>query len=200
VTRRRLRGALAAGLTAAVLGTTMASGAVAAQVTAPRPAPAGQAKLGINMLTQDQDEWCWVAAGLTIAQFLGKGKDIDQNTFCDYAHNLPNGQQCPNQPGEFSDDQAAFTKLGMNPGQNVDSTLPFDQMKAQIDAGKPIEVGILWAAGGGHANVLYGYDSDKNTMMYGDPWPSSARYGEMQYDQYVTNDQFHWAASLYGMG
>ncbi len=191
--------ALVAAAAALCVCVPMAGNAAAATAT-PGHAAVPAAQLKINMLSQDQDEWCWVASGLTIAQFFGKGKDIDQNTFCDYAHNLQQGEQCPNQPGEFTDDQNAFTKLGMNAGQNVNNSLPFDDVKSQIDSGKPIETGIMWTAGGGHAEVIYGYDAGSQTMNYGDPWPSNARYGEMQYGQYVSNGQFNWAASLYGMG
>jgi hypothetical protein len=204
---RRLHTALACSLAAACLGVPLAGSAVAAPAsqstttTAVAPAvnhavPAAQ--LQINMLTQDQDQWCWVASGLTIAQFLGKGKDIDENTFCAYARGLEQGAQCPNEAGELSYDQTAFSKLGMsNPGE-VGGNLPFDQVKSQIDGGKPIETGIMWTAGGGHAEVIYGYND--NTLMYGDPWPANQRYGEMAYDQYVSNDQFSWQQALYGMG
>ncbi len=191
---------LATGVAAACLGMPLAGNAVAAPA-APQPATGAvpAAQLQINMLTQDQDQWCWVASGLTIAQFLGKGKDIDENTFCDYAHNLQQGEQCPNQAGELTDDQNAFSKLGMNPGQ-TGGNLSFDDVKSQIDSGKPIETGIMWTAGGGHAEVIYGYDAGSQTMNYGDPWPANQRYAEMQYSEYVSNSQFNWAQSLYGMG
>ncbi|MFE5329281.1 papain-like cysteine protease family protein [Embleya sp. NPDC056575] len=157
----------------------------------------GAKQLALTELTQVQNQWCWAATGLSVARYLGRGLNTSQNTFCDYARGLPTNYQCPNQPGELSDVQRAWSRLGMRPGQ-VTGTLDLGTVASSIDANSPIVVGIYWTAGGGHANVLYGYDSDNGTLMYSDPWPSSQRYGEMDYNSYVSNYEFQWAESLYG--
>ncbi|MFE6685857.1 papain-like cysteine protease family protein [Streptomyces sp. NPDC057743] len=192
---RRCRPKALAGLAAAACLAFPLAGTAAA-------APAEQArsygsKLDFTELTQEQDQWCWVATGLSVAQHLGYGKDTDQNTFCNLAHGQDGGSACPNQPGELTDVQNAWSGLGMSPG-NVTGVIPFSTVTSSIDANSPVEVGIYWTAGGGHANVLYGYDSASNTMLYADPWPSNPRYGEMDYSTYVSNNQFNWAESLYG--
>ncbi|MEU0938117.1 MULTISPECIES: papain-like cysteine protease family protein [unclassified Embleya] len=200
---------LCAGLTAAVfLATPPAGTATAAPATKPSvaaplkiapTAPAGyrSAQLNFTELTQTQNQWCWAGTGLSVARYLGRGLSTNQNTFCDYARGLPAGYPCPNQPGELSDVQRAWTRLGLTPGR-ITGTLDFGTVASSIDANSPIEVGIYWTAGGGHANVLYGYDSANGTVMYADPWPASPRYGEMDYDSYVSNYEFQWAESLYG--
>ena len=165
-------------------------------LAAPTVASAGQ--LPINQQVQQQNQWCWVASGLTIAQYHGKGAGVSQNDFCDLAHGYPRGTRCPNQPGQLQDDQQAFRALGMSVGR-VSSPPSFQTVSSEISAGRPIETGIYWNAGGGHAQVIYGYDNQQ-TLYYGDPWPSSPRYSQMSYSEYVYNYEFQWGEALYGAG
>ncbi|MEZ0109599.1 hypothetical protein ABH920_003613 [Catenulispora sp. EB89] len=158
---------------------------------------ASAAELGIDMQVQQQDEWCWAASGDTIATFLGHG--TDQNSFCDLAIGQDTSQQCPNQPGQLAWDQNAFQSLGISPG--VESgAVGFDQIVSDIDAGHPLETGISWTAGGGHAEVIYGYDSASQTISFGDPWPDDQRMNQMDYNSYVSNDQFTWDDTLSQIG
>ncbi|WP_030904451.1 papain-like cysteine protease family protein [Streptomyces sp. NRRL F-5126] len=159
-------------------------------------ATAGQ--LNFTEQVQTQDEWCWDATALSIAQFLGYGAGVNQNTFCDYARGLPAGYPCPDQAGQLSDAQRGWQGTGMRDVGQVTGPVSFSTVTQSIDAGSPVEVGIYWTSGGGHANVLYGYDANSQTLMYADPWPSNPRYGEMNYNSYVSNYQFRWGQSLYG--
>ncbi|MFE6777231.1 papain-like cysteine protease family protein [Streptomyces sp. NPDC057702] len=204
---RRLTVALSGVAAVACLAAPLSGTAVAAPPAAPAPAvaPAETApraagvstQLAFNELVQSQDQWCWAATGLSIARYLGRGQDTSQNTFCAYARGLPTTSPCPNRPGYLTDVQRSWSKLGMNPGRTT-GTLPFQTVQQTVDANSPVETGIYWTSGGGHAQVLYGYDASRKTLMYADPWPSSPRYGEMNYTSYVSNSQFRWAESLYG--
>nr|WP_083466616.1 papain-like cysteine protease family protein [Kibdelosporangium sp. MJ126-NF4]CEL17358.1 hypothetical protein [Kibdelosporangium sp. MJ126-NF4]CTQ91415.1 hypothetical protein [Kibdelosporangium sp. MJ126-NF4] len=176
-----------AGLVAALTG--------AAMLIAPTAASAGE--VPINQLVQEQNQWCWAASGLTIAKVHGKG-NVSQNDFCALGRGYPKGTPCPNQPGYLQWVQKAFRSLGLSAGQ-VSSPPSFQTVSSEIDAGRPIETGIYWTAGGGHAQVIYGYDAQQ-TLSYGDPWPSSPRYSEMSYRSYVSNGQFRWGEALYGAG
>ncbi|ONI76092.1 hypothetical protein ALI144C_35945 [Actinosynnema sp. ALI-1.44] len=167
----------------------------AATLMAPATASAGE--LQINQLVQQQDQWCWVASGLTIAKFHGKG-NVSQNDFCALGRGYPKGTPCPNQAGYLQYDQRAFRALGLSAGQ-VSGPPSFQTVASEIDARRPIETGIYWTAGGGHAQVIYGYD-DQQLIYYGDPWPYSPRYSEMSYDDYVDNYEFQWGEALYGAG
>jgi hypothetical protein len=124
---------------------------------------------------------------LTVAKFLGKG-NVSQNDFCNLARGYPTGYHCPNQAGQLQWVQSAFSRLGIRPG-SVTSALSFATLSTEIDGSRPVETGIYWTAGGGHAQVIYGYDAASQTIYYGDPWPSSPRYS-----------QFRWAESLYLVG
>ncbi|MEC3982744.1 papain-like cysteine protease family protein [Amycolatopsis sp. H20-H5] len=191
---RRLRatGVLFAGLIAATLLTPAVTAAAPAGPLAATTVPIGQ-------LVQEQNQWCWVASGLTIARTLGYGTSVSQNTFCDYGRGYPAGSQCPNQAGQLTYVQRAYQMLGLSPG-SVTSALSFSSVQSEINARRPIETGIYWTAGGGHAQVIYGYDSASQLMYYGDPWPTSQRYSAMSYSSYVRNGQFQWAQSLYRIG
>ncbi|WP_207944764.1 papain-like cysteine protease family protein [Actinomadura rubrisoli] len=157
---------------------------------------ASAGNLQINQEVQQQNQWCWAASGLTIAKFLGKS--TSQNEFCNMARNRTAGSQCPNQPGYLEWAQTAFRKLGISAG-TVGGPMAFTAIKAEIDGNRPIETGIYWTAGGGHAQVIYGY-SGTSTIAYGDPWPSSPRYSEMSAGSYTSNGQFRWGQALYRVG
>ncbi|MFC6879096.1 MULTISPECIES: papain-like cysteine protease family protein [Actinomadura] len=182
--RRYRAGGVAAALTAATFA------------VAPGTAFAGE--LGISQEVQQQNQWCWAASGLTIAKFLGKG-NVSQNDFCNLARGYPQGSRCPNQAGYLQWAQRAFQQLGISPGQ-VTGPLSFQAINTEIDGRRPIETGIYWTAGGGHAQVIYGYEPSGQTVAYGDPWPSSPRYGEMSYRSYVNNGQFRWGEALSQVG
>jgi hypothetical protein len=161
-------------------------------------APEAATTLSISQLVQEQNQWCWAASGLTIARFLGYGSSVSQNTFCDYSRGYPAGSQCPNQPGELTYVQRGYQALGLRPG-TVTGALSLASVQSEIGARRPIETGIYWTAGGGHAQVIYGYDTS-GLVYYGDPWPSSQRYSAMAHSSYVRNGQFQWAQSLYRIG
>ena len=186
--RSKAIGVLCAGLVAV-------TGLLAPAATA---APRAATTLSISQLVQEQNQWCWAASGLTIARFLGYGTSVSQNTFCDYGRGYPANYQCPNQAGELTYVQRAYQALGLRPG-SVTSALSFTSVQGEITGRRPIETGIYWTAGGGHAQVIYGYDSS-GLVYYGDPWPSSNRYSAMAYSSYVRNGQFEWAQSLYRIG
>ncbi|TMR03846.1 hypothetical protein ETD83_09605 [Actinomadura soli] len=169
---------------------------VAAATLAMSGSVASAGELQITQLVQEQNQWCWAASGLTIAKFHGKG-NVSQNEFCNLARNRQSGTQCPNQPGYLQWDQTAFQKLGLSPGQ-VTGPMSYQAVVTEIDAKRPIETGIYWTAGGGHAQVIYGYNGQ--TLSYGDPWPSSPRYGQMSHSSYQSNGQFRWGEALSKVG
>ncbi|TDQ01420.1 papain-like cysteine protease family protein [Labedaea rhizosphaerae] len=190
---------LAAGFAAAACAALFAAApASAAPAEAQTASPAFAARnLGISMQVQQYDQWCWVASGNTIATYLGHG--TSQNTFCDLARGYPTSYQCPNQPGYLSWDQRAFSALGVSPGYES-GAVSWSTIVSNIDAGHPMETGISWTSGGGHAEVIYGYDSGSQSIYFGDPWPSDNRYNLMSYNAYRSNGQFYWDDTLYNIG
>jgi hypothetical protein len=193
---RRLRLAAAS---AVMIALSLASaGTAAATPSAANPkAPNASQQLNISMQEQQNDEWCWAASGNTIADFHGHG--TDQNSFCDLATGRSTQVQCPNNPGQLSWDQRAFRALGVSPGTES-GAISFTTVVSEINAGRPMETGISWTAGGGHAEVIYGYDQSSQSIYFGDPWPDDNRLNMSTYSYYVRNNQFTWNDTLYRIG
>ncbi len=85
--------------------------------------------------------------------------------------------------------------------QTLSDGAPLSMTKVvdEISANRPILTGIAWAAGGGHAQVIYGFDVDAGTITYGDPWPSSRRSVTQAIDSYTQNADWVWFGEDYGI-
>ncbi|MFF6996291.1 papain-like cysteine protease family protein [Streptomyces sp. NPDC008313] len=205
--RRRTRGtALAGCLLATALSLTTASAATAA---APRPAAAGPAaatsaaadgslQLDITMQAQQRTNWCWAASGATIASW--HGHDYSQNSFCDAAFGYSQNTSCPNDQATLANDQRAYDWMGLNPGSYIQGRLSYSGLQNEINAGRPVQTRIQWSSGGGHMEVLYGYDTSRSWVYWGDPWPDDYRYNWSTYGYYSNNPDFAWTHTLYGIG
>lgn len=206
--RRRLSAlaVVAAALVAAPTTTATAvpdsppSGAVRAADAAGPPAPSLLAakRLDITMQAQQKTNWCWAAAGNTIATFYGK--NYSQNQFCNAAFGRGQNTECPNSQATLGDVQNGLDWAGINAGSYVSGWLRYPTVQAEINAGRPVETRIQWSNGGGHMHVLYGYDDASSWVYWGDPWPSNDRYNWASHSWYVNNSTFSWTHSLYRIG
>ncbi|MFI1889005.1 papain-like cysteine protease family protein [Streptomyces jumonjinensis] len=167
-------------------------------LTAGGTAQADSAYNNINMLKQEKSQWCWVASGLTIAQYHGYG--TTQTDFCNRAARYSGGPSCNNQPARLEDMANAWWDLGMSrPGTGLNSAASFNQVSTDVKAYRPIGARIGWTSGGGHMNVVYGYDTSNNTIAVADPWPNTATYTWWNYNDYVNNSSFKWTHSRIGI-
>ncbi|MFE9425318.1 papain-like cysteine protease family protein [Kitasatospora sp. NPDC006697] len=212
--RTRLRRALAtAALAALGPALTVATGspAQAAGTTAPRNSTSTAAPgsvsaaasgswrtLNISMQQQQNSNWCWAASGDTIASWFGYS--YTQNQFCNAAFGRSINSSCPNSEAALGDVQNALSWIGINPGSYVNGYLYYSTVQNEINSNRPVETRIQWSSGGGHMEVLYGYDAGNNWVYWGDPWPSDYRYNWADYNYYVSNGSFSWTHSLYGIG
>jgi hypothetical protein len=158
----------------------------------------GARQLNITMQEQQKSNWCWAASGNTIATFYGW--NYSQNQFCNAAFGRAQGYDCPNSQATLGDVQNAFSSMGINPGRYVNGYLYYSTVQNEINSGRPVETRIGWTSGGGHMNVLYGYDTSRHWLYWGDPWPSNYRYNWGDFDWYVSNSSFDWTHSLYRIG
>ncbi|MEU7042527.1 papain-like cysteine protease family protein [Streptomyces varsoviensis] len=159
----------------------------------------GAKKLNITMQAQQKSNWCWAASGDTIATYFGR--NYSQNQFCNAAFNRRQDTACPNNQANLANVQNALRWAGINSGNYVTGWLRYPTVQNEISAGRPIETRIEWSSGGGHMHVLYGYDNSRdNQVSWGDPWPSNNRYNWASHDWYVSNQEFSWTHSLYGIG
>lgn len=155
-------------------------------------------QLNISMQAQQQTNWCWAAAGNTIAAFYGR--NYSQNQFCNAAFNRQQGYDCPNWQADLGNVQRGLSWAGVSPGSYVTGWLGYPTVQSEINAGRPVETRIGWDSGGGHMHVIYGYDTSQSWVYWGDPWPSSGRYNWASHNWYVNNNSFNWTHSLYRIG
>ncbi len=167
------------------------------EIEPPGGAPLGSAPLASKRLTytqqvQQQDQWCWAATGASIERTLGV--TVSQATFCAAGKNASPGW-CPNEGAEIPEIVDGFNGTGFN-AEDANGPISYESVTKQIDAGIPHLTGIYWSSGGGHAEVVYGYDTANQTMLIGDPWPSYQRYQTWNYTQYRRNARFTWGDTI----
>lgn len=207
--RSRRRWLSAAALTTAALSLlTGATAASAAPLTPPAHAPTSAEaataprfaanRLDIAMQAQENTNWCWAASGNTIATWFGR--NYSQNQFCNAAFNRQQGSTCPNDQATLGNVQTALNWMGINSGSYVTGWLRLGTVQSEIDANRPVETRIQWSSGGGHMHVVYGYDTDRNWIYWGDPWATNSRYNWGDFDYYVNGSSFSWTHSLYRIG
>ncbi|GGZ79951.1 hypothetical protein GCM10010371_44500 [Streptomyces subrutilus] len=183
--------------TAAAAGTGTGAGTTTVGTPGERAALATK-RLDITMQAQQKTNWCWAAAGNTIATWFGR--TYSQNQFCNAAFNRQQGYDCPNNQASLANVQTGLRWAGVNSGSYVTGWLQYATVQTEINANRPVETRIQWSNGGGHMHVLYGYDTASNWVYWGDPWPSSDRYNWASHSWYVNNSTFSWTHSLYRIG
>lgn len=176
----------------------LAAGLLCAVAAGTGTANATQNVLNITMQAQTQSNWCWAGSGNTIATWYGY--TYSQNQFCDMAFNRAFNSPCPNSQAALDDVQNAFHAIGIDPGSYVNGYLYYSTVQNEINNNRPVETRIQWSSGGGHMEVIYGYDTADNWVYWGDPWPSDYRYNWADYGYYVSNGSFSWTHSLYRIG
>ncbi|MEU5438490.1 papain-like cysteine protease family protein [Streptomyces sp. NPDC020719] len=161
--------------------------------------PATQKILNIGMQKQVRDQWCWDASGLTIANYWGY-TNYNQYDFCRLAAQGNNGLDCNNQPATLDDLANGLANMGFrDSGRDLYRNASFSETRNEIANGRPFAVRIGWTSGGGHMNVIYGYDSNSNMIAVGDPWPSTQTYTWWDYSTYSGNSSFRWTHSRTGI-
>lgn len=181
----------------AVEHATQAVAALPAADTGAAALPAAY-RVNITMQAQEKTNWCWAAAGNTIAAW--HGVKVTQNHFCALAKNRSTSSACPNDQAHLGEVQNALRKLNFtSPGQYLSNTLTYTTIQQQTAANQPVETRIGWSSGGGHMHVLYGYDTTKSWVYWGDPWQSSNRYNWATYNYYRSNSSFTWTHTLSGI-
>jgi hypothetical protein len=161
--------------------------------TSPQSPATGQKTVPITMQKQVESQWCWDASGLTIAKFWGF-TGYDQHEFCLLAA-AGRWLDCNNRPATLDDMANGLARMGIADSGDSVSRISFSQATRQIQSGRPFAVRIGWRSGGGHINVIYGYDPHSQMIAVGDPWPNTQTYTWWDYNKYANNSQFEWTHS-----
>lgn len=112
----------------------------------------------LDHVPQTQSRWCWAAASATI---INSAQGTDYSA-CEIASQAL-GRNCCASPGScnVTNSVYAFPHIlrphGFGSGV-LEGTVPFDRMKREIDAGRPVLIRVESPFGEGHFVVLVGYD------------------------------------------
>jgi Papain-like cysteine protease AvrRpt2 len=111
--------------------------------------------LGFNMQAQTQSNWCWAATTVSTSLFYWNGSSWTQ---CKLASAELNRNDCCNTPVPSACNVPWFLDKALTRTHNfvsvVGAPISFEQVRVEIDAGRPIGARIGWTGGGGHAMVI----------------------------------------------
>jgi hypothetical protein len=121
-------------------------------------APGSEERIPFVMQGQEQTEWCWAAVAASISrhhepssawtQCLIADAEFGVNFCCD-----DGSCRACNRPHPVG---SALMRTG-NFDRFLNRAVDFDEVKAEVAAGKPVCVSIDWQPRGGHAAVISGY-------------------------------------------
>ena len=106
--------------------------------------------------TQQQSEWCWAACAVSIARYFNPASTMRQ---CDVVDLVDPVQDCCMNPSAHNHPEGLTTAVRAVSSlrMSLDRALSFDELRAEIDAGRPVCAAIAWRSGGGHAVLITGY-------------------------------------------
>lgn len=152
--------------------------------------------LEVPLKMQQTRMWCWATSTQMILAYMGK-----QITQCEQVNLRLNRSDCC---GETTPRRCIrggwprFYHYGFS-SDSTNSALPWSQLQAEIDGGRPVAFSWKWKKGGGHMMVATGY-AEPHWVYVNDPWPpngdSELEEGQhmiITYSEYVSSATHdHW--------
>jgi len=114
-------------------------------------------QLGFDMQPQTQSNWCWAATSTSVSHYYWFWSSWTQ---CRVVNAELNRTDACNSPVPAACNVPWYLDKALTRTNNfVSITGPasFAQVKAEIDAGRPVGARIGWSGGGGHFMCIYGY-------------------------------------------
>ena len=150
--------------------------------------------LDVRLVGQETSMWCWATVTQMSTEFTGSAK-VRQ---CAEANTRFTRTDCCATPANcVFGGWPEYAKWGFNSVQTADFVpLTWAQLKAEINANRPVNFSWGWTAGGGHIMVANGfYESGATQNVWvSDPWPvgtGATRW--IPYTEYVQGaDHVHW--------
>jgi hypothetical protein len=117
-----------------------------------------QAKhLAFNMQAQTQSNWCWAATATSVSHYYWFFSPWAQ---CLVANGELGHKDCCNSPVPSPCNVPWFLDKALTRTKNyvsITGQVSFQQVRDEIDAGRPVGARMGWNGGGGHFMVIYGY-------------------------------------------
>jgi len=148
---------------------------------------------------QEQTQWCWA----TCMQMVFLHDDPATNrTQCQLANaafgnsgccQSPSSSLCNNALGIYSI-SAEWSRYGYHSAYQ-DSSLSFEAIKTEISAGRPVEIGLKWTNGGGHAVLIVGFEIDgaEQLVIVNDPWRGQVNVTYIELLVAYGDGQWQWS-------
>ena len=114
-------------------------------------------RLAFHMQPQTELNWCWAATSTSVSHYYWYRSRWTQ---CRVACAELNLQTCCEIPAPDDCNVPWFLDKALTRTQNfvsISGPIPFNEVRAEIDAGRPVGARIGWSGGGGHFVVIYGY-------------------------------------------
>ena len=138
---------------------------------------------------QETNMWCWAASMEAVLDVY----DVDVQQ-CVEANWLFSRNDCCNSPtpGACVAGASGTDQKNVLDHWGLDSTLVWSsrswaQLKSELKAPRPMNMGWSWCGGGGHSLDIYGFsefDDGTQNVAYMDPWPGEG-YNSADYDWVV---------------
>jgi hypothetical protein len=187
--------------------------------------PPGNTTLGVNLIPQHRDWWCWAACTEMISQYYGHR--VEQCLSAKFVHdNLPDcctgcSGKCPGWGNAWGASTANikdnWTHWKFDYHYKA-ASLDWNTIKKTIGNSKncwksPIYVIWKWNGDGGHVVTSYGYieKGDKKYVYYRDPWPVDCKKDDQDnchpinggsnvvstFEYFIDNEFKKWSHSFY---
>jgi hypothetical protein len=136
------------------------------------------ATLNVPLYGQQTNVWCWDASSLMVIKYFRPLSPLKQ---CDLANQATNVNNCCNNPFPTICVHTGWQMLSNNGFVFSDSSsaLSWDDLRKQIDSGRPVLYAWGWNGGGGHMMVATGYYNllNQNFVEINNPWPPASSGG-----------------------
>ncbi|PYV71079.1 MAG: hypothetical protein DMG97_17355 [Acidobacteria bacterium] len=154
-----------------------------------------------NMVSQGAaGNLCWACVGWSVARYYDNRAGVPPrwSTLCEYVMKAadfldgisPESTRCCDGERLLDPDcnqsrilPDAF-RVSSNQGSVRERALSFQEIKTEIDAGRPVGVEVESSSAGSRAIAIYGYDdSESQKVMVGDPAPDAPDGALIPYDE-----------------
>lgn len=116
-----------------------------------------QKQLPFNMEPQTQSNWCWSATAVSVSRYFWRRSTWTQ---CRVANAELGQRTCCTSPVPSVCNVPWYLDRSLTRTRNfvsITGVVTFEQVKAEVDKGRPVGARVGWSGGGGHFMVIYGY-------------------------------------------
>lgn len=138
-----------------------------------------EVRLPIRVMRQETPEWCWASVAVAVAEFLKIDKIPTEGELANLVTGRTDCTKTPVPPecvvpAPAQTITAVYERLGIDRA-GPDLPLTINTLLSELVAGRPVEVGYLWYAGGGHVALVTGFHRGTEQFYLSDPLMGEGR-------------------------